>query len=257
MFILLVMLAIVLVWLLILSREKVAPINTALFHGSAPAVQTPAPEPATEAVPETQPETPAPEVQPETPAPEAPAPEPQPETPAPEPQPETPAPAPAVSGTLVDTGVIRTMCPDGWLYIEQRDVFGTKDENGNYPLDPKQMCFCKGAQTEMDVFSKLSVYAYYEDQPFSQAVVDSNSVWYSETEPFTCTINGTECQGFHAKEEDIFTEGQFYEYDFIFLPINDAHHVMFRIMTSVPGSSEVLTRNDADVQLILTSMAAD
>ena len=253
-FILLVMLAIVVVWLLILEKNRVDPVNTALFKTSPAVAEAPAPEPET---PAPEPETPAPE--PETPAPETPAePAPEPETPAPEP--ETPAPepeTPAPAGTPIDTGVIRTVCPEGWLYIEQRDVFGQQDENGNYPVDPTKMCFCKGAATELDVFSKLSSYIYYQDKPYSQEVLDNTAMWYAETTPFTTTINGVECQGFHARDEDIFNEGQFYEYDFIFMPVDDAHHIQFMIMTAAPGNSDVVSRDDADVQTIMSNFAVD
>lgn len=253
MFILLVMLAIVVVWLLILAKNKVAPVNTALFKSEQGVVEAPVPE-----TPAAEPETPAPETpaaEPETPAPETPAAEP--ETPAPETpaaEPETPAPVP---GTPIDTGVIRTVCPDGWLYIEQSDVFGQQDENGNYPLDPTKMCFCKGAATELDVFSKLSTYIYYQDKPYTQEVLDNTAMWYTETTPFTASINGVECQGFHAKDEDIFNAGQFYEYDFIFLPIDDGHHIQFMIMTAAPGNADVVSRDDADVQLIMNNFAVD
>ena len=249
MFILLVLLAIVLVWLLIMSRQKAAPINTKLFPttGQAP-VAAPAPETVTEAAPETQPET-----QPET----TPAPEETTAAPAPETQAETTAAPASTAGTPVDTGVIRTVCPDGWLYIQQRDVFGQVDENGEYPLDPTQMCFSKGATTEMDVFSKLSVYVYFRDEPYSQQVYDTNAMWYSETEPITATINGVECQGFHAKDADIFNEGQYYEYDFIFMPVDDGHHFQFRLMNSAPGNADTISRDDPDVQQIMTSMAVD
>ena len=258
MFILLVMLGIVLVWLLILEKNRVDPVNTALFKSTPAVVETPAPEPETPA-----PETPAaetPAAETPAPAPEAPAaetpaaeaPAPEPETPAP--KPETPAPA---AGTAVDTGVIRTVCPEGWLYIEQRDVFGQQDENGNYPVDPTKMCFCKGAATELDVFSKLSTYIYYQNTPYSQEVLDNTAMWYAETTPFTATINGVECQGFHAKDEDIFNAGQFYEYDFIFLPVDDGHHIQFMIMTAAPGNADVVSRDDADVQVIMSNFAVD
>ena len=246
------MLAIVIVWLLILAKNKVDPVNTALFRSNQAAVEAPAPEAE---APAPEPETPAPETpaaEPETPAPEAPAPAPEPETPAPEP--ETPAP---VAGTPVDTGVIRTVCPEGWLFIEQRDVFGEPDESGNYPVDPTKMCFCKGAATELDVFSKLSTYIYYQNSPYTQEVLDNTAMWYTETTPFTVTINGTECPGFHAKDEDIFKEGQFYEYDFIFVPVDDGHHLQFMIMTAAPDNTDVVTRDDADIQTIMYNFAVD
>lgn len=266
MFILLVMVGIVLVWLLILAKNKVDPVNTALFKtnpaaAAAPAApvvaepETPAPETPAAETPAAAPvaETPVAE----TPVAETPAAAPVAETPAaetPAAEPETPAPA---AGTPIDTGVIRGVCPEGWLYIEQRDVFGQQDENGNYPVDPTKMCFCKGAATELDVFSKLSTYIYYQNTPYSQEVLDNTAMWYAETTPFTATINGTECQGFHAKDEDIFNAGQFYEYDFIFLPVDDGHHIQFMIMTAAPGNADVVSRDDADVQTIMSNIAVD
>ena len=168
-----------------------------------------------------------------------------------------PAAAPAATGNVIDTGVIRTVCPDGWYYIELTDVFGEKDENGNYPLDPTRMGFCKGATSQMDIFSKLSTYAYYVNSPYTDSTLSNSAMWYPETENFTTTINGVTCEGFHAKEEDLFSEGQFYEYDFIFLPIDDGHHVQFQIMTAAPNVDETVSRDDPDVQQILTNFAVD
>jgi len=247
MFILLVMLGIVLVWLLILEKNRVDPVNTALFKSAPAAVAQPAPEaepapqePATEAP---APETPA-ETQPETPAPETPA----------ETEPETPA---AAAGTVIDTGVIRTVCPDGWMYIEQKDVFGQQDENGEFPVDATKMCFCKGAATELDFFNKLSTYVYYQNQPYSEETINNAVMLFSDKEPFTVTVNGTECQGYHIKDEDIFNEGQFYEYDYIFMPADEGHYLLVMIGTAAPGVAETVTRDDADVQLIMNNIAVD
>ncbi|MBR3400884.1 MAG: hypothetical protein IKG67_01455 [Parasporobacterium sp.] len=238
---LLLLLAIVLIILLfrhIAAREA---INTFLFK-TTPTVQAAGGVAEVPAAPaETQPA--------ETPAPAAPA----------ETQPaETPAPAaPAATGNVVDTGIIRTVCPDGWYYIELTDVFGEKDENGNYPVDPARMGFCKGATSQMDIFSKLSTYAYLVNTAYTDSTLSNSAMWYSDTENFTTTINGVACEGFHAKEEDLFSEGEFYEYDFIFMPIDDGHHVQFQIMTAAPNVDDTVSRDDPDVQQILTNFAVD
>lgn len=233
---LLLLLAIVLIILLFRHIAANEAINTFLFK-TTPTVQAAGGQAEVPAAPaETQPA--------ETPA-AAPA-----ETPA-------AAPAPAATGNVVDTGVIRTVCPDGWFYIEMTDVFGEKDENGNYPLDPARMGFCKGATSQMDIFSKLSTYAYYVNSPYTDSTLSNSAMWYSDTENFTTTINGVTCEGFHAKEEDLFSEGQFYEYDFIFLPVDDGHHVQFQIMTAAPNVNETVSRDDPDVQQILTNFAVD
>ena len=233
---LLLLLAIVLIILLFRHIAANEAINTFLFK-TTPTVQAAGGQAEVPAAPaETQPaETPA-AARAETPA---------------------AAPAPAATGNVVDTGVIRTVCPDGWFYIEMTDVFGEKDENGNYPLDPARMGFCKGATSQMDIFSKLSTYAYYVNSPYTDSTLSNSAMWYSDTENFTTTINGVICEGFHAKEEDLFSEGQFYEYDFIFLPVDDGHHVQFQIMTAAPNVNETVSRDDPDVQQILTNFAVD
>ena len=250
MLILMLCLAIVLIILLVERKNKVEPVNTSFSRLVAPqtagnAGQQPENEPAaqpeeqTEADPEIQVD-----VQPD-------------EITEPEPETEAQDQAPAAGGTVVDTGVIRSVCPDGWLYIEQRDSYGEQDENGVYPLDPTRMCFCKGATTELDVFSKLSIYVYYRSQPYTDTTVDEGAMWYAETQRITATINGVECQGFHATEEDVFNEGEFYEYDILYLPVGDSHYFEFLIMASAPGSNDSLSANDPDVQMILSNTAAD
>ena len=107
------------------------------------------------------------------------------------------------------------------------------------------------------MFSASCLPVYYQDKPYTQEVLDNTAMWYTETTPFTTAINGVECQGFHAKDEDIFNAGQFYEYDFIFLPIDDGHHIQFMIMTAAPGNADVVSRDDADVQLIMSNFAVD
>ena len=240
MFILMLLLAIVLILLLVKHIHRTEVIHTALYTSAAAKwaeLQVPAPVEAEPQAPVEEPQT-QPEQAPET-------------TPAAEPA------AAQVTGTAVDTGTFRTICPEGWLYLPMTDVFGEQDENGNYPPDPTRMGFCKGATVAADVFSKLTVYAYYMNQPYSESTLENAEMWYTETENFTTMINGVECQGFHAKDEDLFTEGQFYEYDTIFLPVDDGHYIQFQIMTAAPNVTETITRDDADVQTILSNTAID
>ena len=232
---LLLLLAIVLIILLFRHIAAHEAINTVLFK-TTPTVQAAGGQAEVPAQPAETPAAPAE-------APAAPA--------------ETQPAAPVVSGNVIDTGVIRTVCPDGWYYIELTDVFGEKDENGNYPLDPSRMGFCKGATSQMDIFSKLSSYVYYVNSPYTDSTLSNSAMWYSDTENFTTTINGVTCEGFHAKEEDLFSEGEFYEYDFIFMPVDDGHHVQFQIMTAAPNVEETVSRDDPDVQQILTNFAVD
>ena len=248
MFILLVMLAIVIVWLLIMSRQKVAPIDTKLFPADQQTVASPAPEQLeTAAAPEVQPEAEAPTPADMTVVPEE-------TTTVPD---QEATVEPVASGTLVDTGMMRTYCPDGWLNVEQYNVFGVLDENGQYPANPAKICLYKGAASIEDTNGRLTVSAELINTAISQEDIDGEARWSTESEPFTITINGTECQGFHAKEEDTFAAGQFYEYDFVFIPVSDSSHIKVIVQNSLPNVAETISLNDPDVQLILNGLAVD
>ena len=47
----------------------------------------------------------------------------------------------AKGGETIDTGVFSAVCPDGYLNVAQTDVFGEKDEDGNYPLATDRLMF--------------------------------------------------------------------------------------------------------------------
>ena len=244
---LLLLIAIVMIILLFRHIAGIETINTKLFK-TDPAAMAATVQPA---APEAQPaEIPVGEETPAEAAPQAEA-----EIPAEE-QTTTEA-APVVSGTLIDTGIIRTVCPDGWMSIQLNDVYGEKDENGNYPPDLTRIGLCKGGTTQSDAFSKLTIYILYANGKYDDNTLENAAVWHSETEDFTAVINGVEYQGFHAKEEDLFVEGNFYEYDYLFMPADDSHHIEFEIMTSSPDVAEKLSLDDVDVHAIISSFALD
>lgn len=264
MVLLLLFLAIVLIILMVQSR---GPVDTKLFPAGIRQAAVVEPEPVPAPAPADQPTTeeaaPAPVQEPETEA--APADvfetEPAEETPEAAPAPAEPAepaaPAAPSAGSVVDTGVIKTVCPDGWMYFEQTDVFGEQDAEGNYPVDPSKMGFCKGATSHMDVFSKLTTYVYYRDYAFTDSIQSMGMMWYEETEEFTTVINGITCSGFHARSQDVFNEEDFYEYDIVYYPIDDSHHFEIDIMTSAPSTGDTVSVDDPDVQAILTNLAID
>ena len=163
------------------------------------------------------------------------------------------------TGTTVDTGFMKTMCPSDWLYIEQKNMFAEADENGDYPIDPETMVFAKGASTELDAAYKLTIYAYYVQQEITDTTISNNKMWYDESEDISVTINGVECRAFHARSADLQEENAYYEYDIVFYPIDADNNqwFQFNIMLSSPAVDDKISIDDADVQTILSNMVLD
>ena len=242
---LLLLLAIVIIILLFRHIAGIETINTKLFKTNpAAAVQQAAPEtPALDEIPAAEEQTPA---QTEIPVQEE-------QAPAAEEQ----AAVPASSGTVVDTGIIRTVCPDGWMNIQLTDVFGEKDENGNYPPDTTRIGLCKGGTSQVDALTNLTVYVYYASGEYSDNTIANSAMWYSDTEDIAVTINGVEYKGFHAREESLFTEGQYYEYDNLYMPADESHNIQIQVMNSAPDVEGTLSLDDPDVQAIISNIALD
>ena len=247
---LLLLLAIVLIILLFRHIAGIETINTTLFKTNPAAVQQAAPEAAAPAEEAAAPaEQTGPVEQREAPAEQA--------APAEEAAAPAEEAAPAAGGTVVDTGIIRTVCPDGWMNIQLTDVFGEKDENGNYPPDTTRIGLCKGGTSQLDALTNLTVYVYYANGAYSDSTIENGAIWYSDTEDISVTINGVEYKGFHAKEESLFSEGQYYEYDNLYMPADDAHNIQIQVMNSAPDIEGTLSLDDPDVQAIISNIALD
>lgn len=160
-----------------------------------------------------------------------------------------------VSGEITDTGVIQTICPSGWLYMPQTDMFAEQDAEGNYPVDPKKMAFIKGGESEFDAFSKPTVYIYYNEYEFEEGDLELQQIMYEEVENVDYSIGGKKCFAFTAKSL-VTSEKDYYGYFVIFYPIAEGKNVQFTIPTHW-GEADGVSVEDADVQAIINNLKLD
>ena len=165
--------------------------------------------------------------------------------------------APAAKGEMIDTGVVKGLCPDGWMYYQQTDMWGEKDADGNYPPDLTKMAFCKGGKDEWDLFSKPTVYAAYSDGEITDDTLSWAGMLLDESEEISVDIQGKTCRALHGKSlisEDN-PEKDYWEYVYAFYPVDGGY-----IQVTVPlhcGEKDGVKVEDADVQAILSSLAKD
>lgn len=145
-----------------------------------------------------------------------------------------------------EVGSFTVAVPSGWTVYPQSDIFGEKDENGNYPTDPDSIFLAKGASSEFDAYSKPSVRIYWYDP--NTTVMDLKSI-YEDVEDLTgVTINGVECTAYAGTSMG-------YRYDFIHYQTDDTQFEC-QVLVSVDGEETGVTWEDADVQTILSSITA-
>ena len=145
-----------------------------------------------------------------------------------------------------EVGSFTVAVPSGWTVYPQSDIFGEKDADGNYPDDTDSIFLAKGASSEFDAYGKPNVRIYWYDP--KTTVLDLKSI-YDDVEDLTgITINGVECTGYAATSMG-------YRYDFIHYQTDDMQWEC-QVLVSVDGEETGVTWEDADVQTILSSIAA-
>lgn len=159
-------------------------------------------------------------------------------------------------GTTVDTGLMKTVCPAGWLYVEQYDTSGEANADGTYPVDQRTMMFAKGAASADDAANKLTVYIYYNDTALDDSVVEGTKAWYGDVEDFDLSLSFVPCRAFKGTTTS--DDGtSTYSYSIVFYPIDDSHYIQFSIMTSSSDTMDTQTAESSDVQSIMSNLALD
>lgn len=143
-----------------------------------------------------------------------------------------------------DVGVFTVSVPSGWTAFPQDDIFGDKDANGNYPVDPETILLAKDAKDEFDAYSKPSVRIYwYKADAY---VLDSRSFYDDVVDISGVTIKGKECDAYKG-------ESMGYVYQFIHYQGDDAQYD-FNILISADGKDTGITWEDPEVKSILESV---
>ena len=157
--------------------------------------------------------------------------------------------------TSVDVGEFTVEAPSSWFVVEQTDMFGEKDAEGNYPKRTDAIGFIIGGKSELDAFSKPTVYVYYYDNISAADEASTSKSWsFGEvTDMDPVTIDGKECIIFEEKQESLMDEGKFYVYQYVFAPATESS--CFQITVPVDMAGEGGTSiEDKDVQAVIASL---
>ena len=146
----------------------------------------------------------------------------------------------AVTGETFDAGNVSCIVPDGWKAFPQNDLFS--DEEG--ATDPDVINVCKGASTELDMFSKpyirINYYApstymtepskdFYDDVADLDDMTIGDYTWHG----FSCTSIG-------------------YKYYMLWTGAEDEAQYQVSVLYENGGST--ISLDDADVQAIIASI---
>lgn len=162
----------------------------------------------------------------------------------------------AASGETIDSGDFTAVCPDGFLNVEQSDMFEEADEDGNYPLKTDILFFSYGAKDVFDSFSKPSVTINLENEGMSMEDSISMFGWFYENiEEKTFNIGGTDYQGIEADFDMSLDDDdpEIYHYQIVYLE-DGGRLFNVTIITSMSDEDTGLNVDNADVQTIIKSI---
>lgn len=157
----------------------------------------------------------------------------------------------------VDVGEFTVEAPTNWFVMEQTDMFGEKDADGNYPKRTDAIGFIVDGTDAMDAFSKPTVYVYYYDNVSAADEAATSKSWsFGEvTDMDPVTIDGKECVIFEEKQESLLDEGKYYIYQYVFVPATDSSCFQLTIPVDMAGDGGI-TIDDANVQALISSLLA-
>ena len=141
-----------------------------------------------------------------------------------------------MSGQLFDNGILRVVVPEGWL------IFYGIDSDGK--ASPKKLHIYKGAQTELDIFSKagITVCFYGKDEIFISIKALYDNI--CDMEPFECgghLWNGYTCTSC----------------GYPYTMLHTTHDgITFQVMVLTENGEHKISLNDADVLSIIESIKA-
>ena len=147
-----------------------------------------------------------------------------------------------------DVGAFTMAVPAGWTVFPQNDMFGEKDADGNYPVDPETIYVAKGVSDEMTaMISAPGVRIYYYGP--DTYVMDTKGFYDNVKDLEDVTINGVACSAYEG-------ESLGYVYQVISYPTDTAKYEIL-ITTSIEGKDTGITWEDPDVKSILESLTAE
>jgi len=139
-----------------------------------------------------------------------------------------------VNGQLFENEVLRVFVPEGWKL-----VCGT-DSDGK--VSPKKLYICKGAQSELEIFSRACVSVFY----YGKNEIYVPTKWFydnvQDIEPFACgnrLWEGYTCTSLG------------YPYTMLTATSNGA---TFQVMVLRENGEHKISLDDADVQAIIESI---
>lgn len=152
--------------------------------------------------------------------------------------------------SVVSTDIFQVVKPDGWLGIRQYDTT-QYPVNGIYPVDETKLAITKGGTAESDVYTKPTVYVYYED---SAVDIEDLVQWYNDyTMLDDITINGVQCKACHAIMDSYTDADEFYVYGVVIYPIAENKTIEFTV-TVVNPDGEGIDMDDPDVVAIMNGV---
>ena len=155
--------------------------------------------------------------------------------------------APEPASETFDVGDFTVDLPEGWKAFPQSDMFGDKDADGNYPIDPSLIYISKEAEDDWDLFSKP-----YLNIKFNKASTSvwSSRDWYNDVEDFDMTIRGVKCDEAFSGMQTIL-EG--YKDEYMHVAFDDGQ---FTIQYTIEKDGEAtgLSHDDPEVVAILESL---
>lgn len=147
-----------------------------------------------------------------------------------------------VKGEVYDTGIFKTLIPEGWKAFPVSDMF-SEEENAT---DPEKLQIIKGGETEWDLFSKP--YVAINIFPNNSLLTPSKD-WYdnaADLEPLA--IGGYTWNGFTAESAGV---------PMAMLWTEDAKGNDIQVTVMLKTTDGEVTLEDADVRAIIESIQAN
>lgn len=141
-------------------------------------------------------------------------------------------PTPAITGSVVDAGHVRALCPTGWLSIPVHQIDGEQDANS--------LLFVKGASSPENTSGCPTLHINYYETAEENL---NNRSFYTNTKDIAFQVGDQEWTGF---------TGYFFDYAAgVFAPSNDSS---IEIEINFSGAEGDIALTDADFQAILASI---
>ena len=160
--------------------------------------------------------------------------------PAPAPEGKPAAQAPSTKGEFYDTDNFKVLVPDGWKAFPQHDVFNDDPK----AMNPNILQICKGASSDMDLFSKPLITVNYAGK--STTMMAPSKAFYDNVEDMADVTTGEHVWSAYSCE----SMGQK-----MYMLFEDQGVIQFQAAVAYETSGGSISLDDADVQAILASIA--